>query len=131
MMGAKSAGAKRALPLAVSIAAHSPLMDSIQKEWNEAVATTHFSAPQLTVIGNVHAAPLTDEGSARADIIAQMQSRVRWTESVKYMAEQGITTFVEVGTGTVLGGLIKRIVDGLTVLPLGAPQDFAALEESS
>ncbi len=129
LLGAKSAGAKRALPLAVSIAAHSPLMDSIQKEWREAVASTKFSAPQLTVIGNVHAAPLTDEGSARADIIAQMQSRVRWTESVRYMAAQGITSFVEVGTGAVLGGLIKRIVDGMMILPLGTPQDFAALAE--
>lgn len=128
MSAAKSAGAKRALPLAVSIAAHSPLMDSIQKEWNEAVASTKFSAPQLTVLGNANAAPLTDEKSARADIIAQMQSRVRWTESVKYMAAQGINTFIEVGTGTVLGGLVKRIVDGMIILPLGNPQDFAALE---
>ena len=128
MVAAKSAGAKRALPLAVSIAAHSPLMDSIQKEWNEAVASTKFSAPQLTVLGNANAAPLTSEESARADIIAQMQSRVRWTESVKYMAAQGINTFIEVGTGTVLGGLVKRIVDGMIILPLGNPQDFAALE---
>ncbi|MCX6060391.1 MAG: ACP S-malonyltransferase [Chloroflexi bacterium] len=128
MSAAKSAGAKRALPLAVSIAAHSSLMDSIQKEWNEAVASTKFSAPQLTVIGNVNAAPLTGEKSARADIIAQMQSRVRWTESVKYMAAQGINTFIEMGTGTVLGGLVKRIVDGMIILPLGNPQDFAALE---
>jgi [acyl-carrier-protein] S-malonyltransferase len=128
MLGAKSAGAKRALPLAVSIAAHSPLMASIQQEWNDAVAAANFSAPQVTVIGNVHAAPLTDETSARADIIAQMQSRVRWTESVKYMGGQGIDTFVEVGTGAVLGGLVKRIADGMMILPLGNPQDFAALE---
>ena len=128
MVGAKSAGAKRALPLAVSIAAHSPLMASIQQEWNDAVASANFSAPKLTVIGNVHAAPLTDEESARADIIAQMQSRVRWTESVKYMAANGVNTFIEVGTGTVLGGLIKRITDGVTIMPLGNPQDFSALE---
>jgi [acyl-carrier-protein] S-malonyltransferase len=128
MIGAKSSGAKRALPLAVSIAAHSPLMASIQQEWNDAVASANFSAPKLTVIGNVHAAPLTDESSARADIVAQMQSRVRWTESVKYMTANGIDTFVEVGTGTVLGGLVKRITDGMIILPLGNPQDFSALE---
>jgi [acyl-carrier-protein] S-malonyltransferase len=128
MIGAKSAGAKRALPLAVSIAAHSPLMASIQQEWNHAVASANFSAPKSTVIGNVHAAPLTDDASARADIIAQMQSRVRWTESVKYMTANGINTFVEVGTGTVLGGLVKRITDGMIILPLGNPQDFSALE---
>ena len=129
MVGAKSAGAKRALPLAVSIAAHSPLMASIQHEWNEAVASAAFSASKITVIGNVHAMPLVDEASARADIIAQMQSRVRWTESVRYMAAQGINTFVEVGTGTVLSGLVKRIADGMIILPLGNPQDFAALSD--
>jgi [acyl-carrier-protein] S-malonyltransferase len=128
MAGAKSAGAKRALPLAVSIAAHSSLMDPIQQEWNDAVAAAKFSALQIPVIGNVHASPLTDENAARADIIAQMQSRVRWTESVRYMVSSGINTFVEVGTGTVLGGLVKRIVEGVTILPLGNPQDFAVLE---
>jgi len=128
MAGAKLAGAKRALPLAVSIAAHSTLMAPIQQEWNEAVASANFSALQLTVIGNVHALPLTDETAARADIIAQMQSRVRWTESVQYMVSSGINTFVEVGTGSVLGGLVKRIADGMTIMPLGNPQDFAALE---
>jgi [acyl-carrier-protein] S-malonyltransferase len=128
MIGAKSAGAKRALPLAVSIAAHSPLMASIQQEWNAAVVSAKFSVPRLSVIGNVHAAPLIDADSSRADIIAQMQSRVRWTESIKYMAANGVNVFVEVGTGTVLGSLIKRIVDGMIILQLGNPQDFVALE---
>ncbi|MBK8616005.1 MAG: ACP S-malonyltransferase [Anaerolineales bacterium] len=129
MAGAKAAGAKRALPLAVSIAAHSSLMASIQQEWNEVVVAAHLSALQIPVIGNVHALPLSDERSIRADIIAQMQSRVRWNESVQYMVSTGINTFVEVGTGTVLGGLVKRIADGMTILPLGNPQDFAALAE--
>ena len=128
MAGAKSAGAKRALPLAVSIAAHSTLMASIQEEWNEAVNSANFSALQLPVVGNVHALPLADENDARADLIAQMQSRVRWTESVNYMVAQGINTFVEVGTGAVLGGLVKRITDGMIILTLGNPQDFAVLE---
>ena len=128
MAGAKAAGAKSALPLAVSIAAHSPLMASIQVEWTEAVNSANFLPPQIPVIGNVYAATLGDEDAARADIIAQMQSRVRWTESVKLMAAQGISAFVEVGTGSVLGGLVKRIADGVTSYPLGTPADFAALE---
>jgi [acyl-carrier-protein] S-malonyltransferase len=128
MAGAKSAGAKRALPLAVSIAAHSALMAPIQQEWNEAVAAANFSALQIPVIGNVHAQPLADESAARADIIAQMQSRVRWTESVQYLVSTGINTFVEVGNGAVLGGLVKRIADGMTILSLGNPQDFSVLE---
>ena len=103
-------------------------MASIQQEWNEAVNSANFSALQLPVVGNVHALPLADENAARADLIAQMQFRVRWTDSVKYMVSNGIDTFVEVGTGTVLGGLVKRIADGMTILTLGNPQDFAALE---
>ena len=128
MAGAKSAGAKRALPLAVSIAAHSLLMASIQEEWNNTVQSAAFNDFRTPVIGNVRAAPFTDAASARADIMAQMQSRVRWVDSVKFMAGQGITTFVEVGSGTVLGGLVKRIADGALSLSLGNPQDFAGLE---
>lgn len=128
MVGAKAAGAKRALPLAVSIAAHSPLMDSIQPEWNEAVGVAAFTEAAIPVVGNVTAAPLRDAASLRADVIFQMQSRVRWVESVKWMASQGITTFIEVGTGTVLSGLVKRIVEGVVLLPLGNPADFEALK---
>lgn len=129
MAGAKAAGAKRALPLAVSIAAHSPLMASIQDEWNDAVLQASFTGLQIPVVGNVHAMPLADEAAARNDIMAQMQSRVRWTESIKYMTSQGITTFVEAGTGSVLGGLIKRIAEGAVSFPLGTPQDFTAIAE--
>ena len=128
MAAAKSAGAKRALPLAVSIAAHSQLMASIQDEWNEAVAAANFLPMQIPVVGNVHAQPLADESAARADLIAQMQSRVRWTESVQYLVSSGINAFVEVGTGAVLGGLVKRIADGVSVFPLGNPQDFETLK---
>jgi [acyl-carrier-protein] S-malonyltransferase len=128
MAGAKAAGARRALPLAVSIAAHSPLMDSIQAEWNDAVGAAAFTDITIPVIGNVTAAPLRDAASLRADVIAQMQSRVRWVESVKWMASQGITTFIEVGNGTVLSGLVKRIVEGVMAMPLGNPADFEALQ---
>jgi [acyl-carrier-protein] S-malonyltransferase len=127
MAGAKAAGAKRALPLAVSIAAHSPLMDIIQAEWNQAVNAAAFGEAAVPVVGNVAAAPLKEAASLRADVIAQMQSRVRWVESVKWMASQGVTTWVEVGTGTVLGGLVKRIAEGVVVFPLGTPPDFEAL----
>jgi len=128
MAGAKAAGAKRALPLAVSIAAHSPLMDSIQAEWNQAVDAAAFRELKTPVIGNVHAAVLKTADEARADIKAQMQSRVRWTDSVKTMASMGINAFVEVGTGAVLGGLIKRITSDAVSYPLGNPQDFAAFD---
>lgn len=128
MAGAKAAGAKRALPLAVSIAAHSPLMDSIQAEWDEAVNSAVFSDTEIPVVGNVSAARINDAGGLRTDVMAQMQSRVRWTESVKWMASQGVSTFVEFGAGTVLGGLVKRIIDGAVSLPMGNPADFDVLK---
>jgi len=129
MVGAKAAGAKRALPLPVSIAAHSPLMDSIQQEWNAAVDACAITNPSIPVVGNVHAEPMTTADELRADIKSQMQSRVRWTESVQRMSGNGIQTYVEVGSGTVLLGLIKRIDSSAVGVALGNPQDFAALEE--
>ncbi len=128
MAGSKTAGAKRALPLAVSIAAHSPLMAAIQEEWNQAVDSVAMRDPKISVIGNVHASVLKTADDCRADIKAQMQSRVKWTDSVKAMSAREIDSFVEVGTGSVLGGLIKRIAVDAANYPLGTPQDFQALE---
>jgi len=129
MEAAKAAGAKRAMPLQVSIAAHSPLMDSIQSDWNAAVDACTFETPAIPVVGNVHAQPMLTADELRADIKAQMQSRVRWTESVQLMLANGIRTFVEAGTGEVLLGLIKRVEPSTDRFPLGSPQNFAALEE--
>ena len=128
MAGAKAAGAKRALPLPVSIAAHSPLMDSIQQEWNAAVDACAINDAVILVMGNVHADVIRTADELRADIKAQMQSRVRWTESVQGMSGNGIQTYVEVGSGTVLLGLIKRIDSSAIGIALGNPQDFTALE---
>jgi [acyl-carrier-protein] S-malonyltransferase len=127
--GAKAAGAKRALPLQVSIAAHSPLMDSIQGDWNAAVDACNFETPIIPVVGNVHAKPMLAADELRADIKAQMQSRVRWTESVQLMLANGIRTYVEAGSGEVLLGLIKRIDPSTERFALGSPQNFAALED--
>ena len=129
MEGAKAAGAKRALPLQVSIAAHSPLMDSIQAEWNAAVDACAFETPIIPVVGNVHAKPMLTDDELRADIKAQMQSRVRWTESVQLMIANGIRTYVEAGSGEVLLGLIKRIDPATERFALGTPQNFSSLEE--
>jgi [acyl-carrier-protein] S-malonyltransferase len=128
MAGAKAAGAKRALALAVSIAAHSPLMDSIQTEWNAAVDACLMSDPSLPIVGNVHANVMTTADELRADIKGQMQSRVRWTESVEAMRGMGIQTYIEAGSGDVLLGLIKRIDPAAARFPLGTTQDLAALE---
>lgn len=128
MAGAKAAGAKRALPLQVSIAAHSPLMASIQGDWDAAVDACEIGSPRIPVVGNVHARPMLTAEELRADIKAQMQSRVRWTESVQQMQGSGITVYVEAGSGEVLLGMIKRIDPNAARLPLSTPRDFDALK---
>ncbi len=128
MQGAKAAGAKRAIPLAVSIAAHSHLMASIQDEWNEAVAAAAVGDAKIQIIGNVNARASQSAPDLRADIQSQMQSRVRWTETIQLLTGRGLTTFVEVGTGSVLLGLVRRIAASAVGFPLGSPLDFAALE---
>ena len=126
--GAKAAGAKRGIPLAVSIAAHSPLMASIQDEWNQAVDACEMTDPITPVISNVNAKPMTTADELCADIKAQMDSRVRWTESVGEMSKSGTQAFVEVGSGSVLIGLIRRIASAASGYPLGNPSDFLQLE---
>lgn len=128
MIGAKAAGAKRAIPLEVSIAAHSPLMASIQAEWNEAVGGAGIREAAVQIIGNVKAQPMQASADLALDIQLQMQSRVRWVETIQLLTGQGRTSFVEVGTGTVLLGLIRRIAPASAGLPLGNPPDFAALQ---
>ena len=127
MAGAKAAGAKRALPLAVSIAAHSPLMDSIQKDWNAAVDACAINDAEIPVVGNVHAKAIRTADELRADIKAQMQSRVRWTESVLAMSGSGIQAYVEAGSGDILIGMVKRIDAAASRFALGNPKDFEAL----
>jgi [acyl-carrier-protein] S-malonyltransferase len=127
MAGAKAAGAKRALPLAVSIAAHSPLMDSIQKNWNAAVDACSMKDAEIPVVGNVHANVIRTAADLRADIKAQMQSRVRWTESVQAMSGSGIQAYVEAGSGEVLIGMVKRIDVAASRFTLGNSVDFEAL----
>lgn len=126
---AKNAGARRAIPLAVSIAAHSPLMATIQEEWGEAVATAPMGDARVAIVGNVQAASLRRAQELRGDLLAQMQGRVRWTESVRNMIENGIRSFVEVGSGSVLIGLIRRIDSAVTTFSLGNPADFQTFLE--
>jgi len=128
--GAKAAGAKRAIPLAVSIAAHSPLMAPIQAEFEEAVKATPFHRARTPVTGNVKAEPMTTADQFRTDVVAQLTSRVRWTESVEYLIGQGIQTFVEMGSGVVLLGLIRRIDESVTGLPFGNPADVETLQKA-
>ena len=114
----KAAGAKRALKLKVGGAFHSPLMEPARAELAEAIESTHFNQPVCPVYQNVDARPQTDPDAIRRNLIAQLTSPVRWTQTVRNMASDGATHFTELGPGNVLQGLIKKIepavaVDGL------------------
>jgi [acyl-carrier-protein] S-malonyltransferase len=124
---ASEAGARRVVPLAVSIAAHSPLMAHAQEGFNQAVDAAPVSNPAIPVIGNVSARPLTDAAQIRADLRAQLRSRVRWTESIQYLLAQGVETFIEIGNGEVLLGLVKRINRKTRRLPFGKPEDVEGI----
>ncbi len=105
----KARGAKRALKLAVGGAFHSPLMEPARQELEEAIRTTTFCKPVCPVYQNVTALPSTDPGIIKLNLIAQLVSPVRWTQSVINMISDGATSFTEAGPGTVLQGLIKKI----------------------
>jgi len=105
----KLRGAKRALKLAVSGAFHSPLMEPARKELEEAIGKTPFNKPICPVFQNATALPSTDPDEIKANLVMQLTSPVKWTQTVINMINQGATTFIEAGPGTVLQGLIKKI----------------------
>ena len=105
----KEAGAKRALPLAVGGAFHSPLMEMARVELADAIEKAPVSNPVCPVYQNVDAKPHTDAAEIKANLLKQLTSPVRWTQSVKNMIADGMTEFVECGPGQVLTGLIGRI----------------------
>jgi [acyl-carrier-protein] S-malonyltransferase len=103
------AGAKRVIVLQVGGAFHSPLMQPAQDELEQAINTAHFSKPICPVYQNVHARPVTDPEEIRKNLVAQLTAPVRWTQTIENMIANGITEFVEVGAGTVLRGMIRKI----------------------
>ena len=105
----KEAGAKRALPLPVSGAFHSPLMEPARVELAAAIEATPFQAPRCPVYQNVSAQAETEPEAIKANLLRQLTSPVRWTQSVGAMLADGATEFIETGPGSVLQGLVKRI----------------------
>ncbi len=112
----KAAGAKRALPLKVGGAFHSPLMEPARIELAEAIGNTHFNNPVCPVYQNVSALPVTDAATIKENLIKQLTAPVRWTQTVQNMVADGATAFVEVGPGTVLQGLVKKIAPAVEAL---------------
>jgi len=106
---APEAGAKRALVLAVSGAFHSPLMEPAREELAAAIADTAFKVPFCPIYQNVTSLPSKDPETIKENLLKQLTSPVKWTQSVRNMLADGADTFIEFGPGTVLQGLVKKI----------------------
>ncbi len=124
----QAAGVRRLIPLAVSIAGHSSLLDPAQARLNRALSNTSILKPGFPVIGNVHAAPLRTAADVRDDLSAQLTSRVRWTESMQAMIADGINTFIELGPGDVLSGMLKRTDKNVRSIAIDEPESFQAID---
>lgn len=123
---AKAKGAKRALPLAVAGAYHSPLMASAQPKLAAALAGVTVNAPEVPVISNVTAQPHGAPDEIKARLVEQVTASVRWEESMRYLLAQGFTRFIELGPGTALSGFMKRIEKSAQMLNVADATSLAA-----
>ena len=126
---ARSMGAKRAIVLPVSVAAHSPLMVEAAEGMRRALADVGFRDPEPALLANADGHPLTSAESCRAELVEHLTAGVDWIRIVEQMAAAGVTTFVEVGPGRVLTGLIKRIVPAAELIPADDPASAGRLFE--
>lgn len=120
---AKEAGARRAILLPVSAPFHCALMAPAATVMAAALASATIHAPSKPLVANVLAVPITEPDEIRARLVEQVTGRVRWRESVEWLAANGVDTFVEIGAGKALSGMVKRMVDGATVLNVATPED--------
>jgi [acyl-carrier-protein] S-malonyltransferase len=118
---AKELGAKRAIVLPVSVAAHSPLMAEAADGMRQVLADVEFREPTAALLANADARPILDGASARDELVEHLTAGVDWVGAVERMTAAGVTTFVEVGPGKVLTGLIKRIAPDAEIVPAGDP----------
>jgi [acyl-carrier-protein] S-malonyltransferase len=129
---AKLAGAKRALLLSVSAPFHCALMQPAAEAMEEALKDITIRPPTPPLVSNVEAEAVTNPDTIRSGLVAQVTATVRWRDSVTYMSAHGVTRFIELGSGKVLTGLIKRIVEsGATTISISAPADIAAFRASA
>ena len=121
---AKVRGAKRVIPLAVSGAFHSPVMQPAAAGLALAVADTNINDASIPVIGNIEALPLTDAQAIREELTQQIASSVQWTRTIELLVSVGVTTFLEIGPGQALTGMVKRIAKGVTLLNVSSAADI-------
>jgi [acyl-carrier-protein] S-malonyltransferase len=114
--------------LQVSAPFHCALMKPAADAMAEALSRTSIKPPAVPVVGNVTAKPISDPAEIVRRLVEQVTGTVRWRECVTFMAGAGVTTFYEVGSGRVLTGLLKRIVDGASGTAIGTPDDVAAFK---
>lgn len=126
---AKEAGAKRALKLDVSAAFHSQGMMPAQEKMEEALGEAKVSAPTKPVVANVDASLVTDPGEVRRTLTAQVSGRVRWQDCVRKLEGEGATTFLELGAGKVLSGLVKKIASDVRIGNFGETKELDAVKE--
>lgn len=125
---AKALGAKRVIALSVSAPFHCALMKPAEDRLAPELRALQTSNPVVPIVANVDAAPKTTAADAIEALVAQVSSPVRWEDVVRRLASEGVTTYVEVGPGTVLSGLVRKIHREATVVSFGAPDDVAAIE---
>ena len=123
---AKTKGCKKALPLPVSVPVHTPLMQKAADRLAADLASIAWTDLRMPLINNAEAKPIVKAGDIQASLVRQLPSSVLWEDSVKAMAATGVATFVEIGPGTVLTGLIRRIVPDATTLNVNDPKSLEA-----
>jgi len=123
---AKQAGAKRAMLLPVSAPFHCSLMQPAADRMAQALAEVEFNAPQVLVVANVRAEAVDDPDMLRSLLVEQVTGRVRWNDSVAWMATQGVTEIYEIGAGKALSGMIRRIAKDIVCKAVGTPDEVTA-----
>ncbi len=121
---AKERGAKRVIPLAVSGAFHSPVMQPAAAGLAQAVKNTGVHDANIPIIGNIDAAPLHEAQAIRAELAQQIAAPVQWIRTIEYLVGAGVTTFLEIGPGQALTGMVKRIAKGVTTLNVSSAADI-------
>jgi [acyl-carrier-protein] S-malonyltransferase len=124
MEQAKARGAKRVIPLAVSGAFHSPVMQPAASTLARAVRATALRNATVPIIGNISAAPLTTATAISEELAQQIAASVQWTRTIEYLVNAGVTVFIEIGPGQALTGMVKRIAKGVTMLNIGTMADI-------
>lgn len=122
---AKARGAKKVMPLSVSGAFHSPVMQPAAVGLAQALASAEVNQARIPLIGNIHATPLTEPEAIREELAQQVAASVQWIRSVEYLVNAGVTIFIEIGPGQALTGMVKRIAKGMTLLNVSTRADIA------